>query len=482
VALPPRAILGLAPNGREIVVKPTLSLGTAILFGLLTLAVTASAAPEAKPLVVRGGLGHLVLPGDRVDVRYDVYSGSKDVEGDLYLRTDQQQGYVRLRLQHAAPPALSLHRVIPARLLHGRGLLYYAVIRDPWSRRSLKLPAAGARAPSRAWILDKPVVVRLGTHRFGQTRKPEAVVARAGPNAVGFENNEAYHFGPQTFLVGRDRSIWLHDGLNQRLLVWAPGYPETVARTVPLPFFAADNDIALGPDDTVYVNRLLRDPPRLVLTRLTATGKVLWQRQLTGTYAGNSTFVLGSNSPLRLGPDGTLYCLVFMGLPGDEWGWMPVATATGRPLSKKAQRTGTHWPFQPVAGGLRLLGPEVYTPRDNTAAHELRYALIDRRNRVVRAWRVLSRSEISGSHVVPDLVGGDPVVVLDFAKAGDGQQSWEYEVLRLGRHKLRTQFSLDRAIFGDDLLADVRVGPDGNLYQLTSSPTKGAEIRRYGLD
>jgi hypothetical protein len=306
-------------------------------------------------------------------------------------------------------------------------------------------------------------------------------VARAGAGQVGFENNSEYQFGPQTFLVGRDGSIWLHDGLKQRMLRWRGGQPDSVERSVPLPFFAGDNDVALGPSGSFYVTRLLRNPPRLMLYRLSATGKVLWQRRLAGDYGGDSGFILGSNSPLRVGPDGTLYCLVFMGLPGDEWGWMPVATRAGAPISAVAQRRGTRWPFQPFARRLRLLS-ETYTPPGaETAPHEARYALIDARGRLVRAWRVFSRTDLGGTLLTPQLVGGDLVVALGVTAGVGATAKSEYIVLRLGRQGTRVRFSLVPRVWGARLLTDLRVGPDGRLYQLSTSPATGVTISRYSL-
>lgn len=435
-----------------------------------------SSAPAMHPLLVHGGIGHLIAPGDRVEIGYQVYTAHvKSPVGTLYVRNDLQQGFQRVPLKLTGG---GLRAAVPKQLVRGRKLFYYAVIRDPRSGRSATLPSSGARSPASAWILDRAVVVRLGTHSFRHTRAADAVVARAGASNVGFENNENYQFGPQTFLVARDGSVWLHDGLNQRLLVWSAGHPDA-PRVVKLPFFAADNDIALGPAGSVYVTRLLRDPPRLLLYRLSPTGEVLWKIRLAGTYAGQSTFVLGSNSPLRVGPDGTLYCLVFMGLAGDEWGWMPVATPSGSPLSAAAQRRGTHWPFQPAPGGLRLLA-ETYTPPNaDTAPHEQRFALVDRHGRLVRAWRVLSRTDFGGvaKPMTPELVGHDLVVALPVT---NGTAS-EYVVLRLGAHGAATRFSLPYAMWGSSLLTDLRIGPDGALYQLGSSPTTGIVISRYSL-
>jgi len=449
-----------------------------VALAVLAFAATASSQSKAPSLIVRGGLGHLVMPGDRAIVRYSVYSGSKAVRGSLYVRNDLQKSFTRLPLTR-----VNNYQVrVPNRLIRGRRLVYYAAIRDPRSRRALRLPAHGVAT---TWILEKPAVVKLGAHQFGKTKAPEAVVARASADQVGIEPptpGQLPGFGPQTFLVGKDGSIWLHDSLNSRLLIWEAGHPETIARTVKFPFVAYDNDVAFGPNGSIYVTRVLKNPPkkdRLVLDRLDPSGAVIWQRPLGGEYFGESTFVLGANSPLRIGSDGTLYILAFMGLPGDEWAWMPAATPAGKAIEPSAQRTRTNWPFQPV-GALRLIGGEAYTPHDDMAPHDLRYALVDRHDRVVRSWRILSKTEINFHLTVPEVTGGDPVVVLDFVDDPGGKNTWEYEVLRLGRHGT-TQFSLTHSTFGDDVLPDVRVGPDGKLYQLATSVQNGVVITRYAL-
>jgi hypothetical protein len=440
---------------------------------------TASSALE-----VGGGTGHLFVPGDRVVLRYTVYSGSKAVRGTLYVRNDLQRTFTRLPLTRAK----AYQTRVPARLLRGHRLFYYAVFRDPRSRRLVTLPAAGARAPRTAWILGHPLVVQLGTHRFGDTRPPEAVVARASASAVGWRDpgpGQGPKAGPQTILIHRDGSVWLDDEINNRLLVWRAGHPEAIAGTVPLPLGSDASDLTFGPGGSLYVTRVagVGRKAHVVLDRLTASGARIWESRLGGSYSPDAkTFALGVNSPLRLGPDGTLYCLTFMGMFGaDEWGWMPAASRSGKTIAPAAQRRGTHWPFAPVAGGLRLLGPEVYTPHDDMAAHELRYALVDRRGRVVRAWRVLSRTELGVHQTVTDVVGGDPIALLDFYKEEGGRLTREYEVLRLGAHGLRERFSVARALWGDTTLPDLRVGPDGNLYQLATSPETGVVVSRFSL-
>jgi hypothetical protein len=440
---------------------------TLLALGLI-LPVTA-AAPVAKPLQAHQeprGIGNLVVPGDRVEIVYAVDSpGVKNATGSLYVKNDRMRGFTRLPLHR-------LGASVPSRLVHGSKLTYYAVIRDPKSGRSVRT------ARNSAWILGRPVLVRLGAHRFGQTRAPEAAVAHWPASDVGWQT-EGDAFGPETFLVGADRSIWLADGLNNRVLVSEPGGG---ARSIPLPYGTTDGDIALGPAGTLYAaggEGVGRDHHR-VLYRVSATGDVLWKNRLFGDSGEGASFLIGANSPLRFGAGGTLYCLVGMfGLPGSGFGWMPVATAGGKPFSQSAQRVGTHWPFQPVSGGLRLVS-ETYAPKVDGPPREARYALF-RGAKLVRAWRVVSSTDINFDYFTPELVGGDLVVALDVTKGTQDGFKWEYSILRLGPQGLRAHFSLPRAVYGDNLLADLRLGPDGKLYQLGSSPGEGVTINRYSL-
>ena len=214
-----------------------------------------------------------------------------------------------------------------------------------------------------------------------------------------------------------------------------------------------------------------------LLYQLTPSGEVRWQSRLPDG--------LESNTQLHVAPDGTLYCLVApvdFGRPAGEQGWMPVATPAGRPLSVSEQLRRTLWGYQPVAGGLRLVA-EMHTRRVDGPSQEGRPALIDRGGRLVRARRVRSRTEIffPAGFTTPELVGGDPVVVLDATAQVRDDFKWERVVLRLGSHGTRTRFSLGHAVYGETRYPDLRVGPDGKLYQLATSPTTGVVISRYSL-
>ena len=139
------------------------------------------------------------------------------------------------------------------------------------------------------------------------------------------------------------------------------------------------------------------------------------------------------------------------------------------------------WGYQPLAGGRRLVSAVYTPPRSQQGPRDVRYALIGRGGRVVRAWRVLSRTQIfpgGGPFFTPGLVGGDPVIDLDVARPGQ----LEHVVLRLGPHGAKERFSLPYGIFGEGTsYADLPIGPDGKLYRLSTSPTNGVTISRYSL-
>jgi hypothetical protein len=159
---------------------------------------------------------------------------------------------------------------------------------------------------------------------------------------------------------------------------------------------------------------------------------------------------------------------------------MPVATADGRPLSVAEQVGRIEWGSERVARGLRLVA-ETDTAKPDAPIHEVRVALVDAQGRVVRAWRIQSRTPVAsfpGGSTTTELVGGNPLVVLDFS--ADPQTS-EHLVLRLGPHGAPVRFSLPDAVYGDDFYADLRLGPDGRLYQLATSPSRGVVIGRYSL-
>jgi hypothetical protein len=422
----------------------------------------------------------LVVRGQPVILAYGFHGSSRFPRaGAIYVRNSLQRSFTRLPLVKSSD--LLVARV-PARLVAGARLVYYAVLRDPGSGRSVTIPAAGASRPQRVWIVNRLLAVSLGAHQFGHLRAPDAIVASAGPRDVGFECGkpsacsspesapnegcgciDVLPQGPSSFDVARNGSIWLLDELNHRLLVWASGRPIRSARAIQLPAALAYSDFALGPRGTIYLFATDLGSGHRSLWALTPTGHVRWKAPI-------------GNGVLRIGPGGLAYAVG--AYEDDPAAWTPLTTAAGRPLSLAQQRRRTTR-FQPLPGGLRLV--TVWQ-----SSHEVRFALVNRADAVVRAWRVTSKTQFgSGWRATPALVGRALVVTFDVSQQIKGKSLVEHLVVRLtSTGGTRQTFALDgRAVFGDSetYTAPLRVGSDGRLYQLRTDPETGASVARYSL-
>jgi len=425
-------------------------------------------------------LPRLLVPGDRIVVGYTVETaGVKAPTGVLYVRDDLHARYQRVALKlgrsivNGSHPRLSA--VLPSSLTRAHRIFLYAVIRDSASGSSATLPARGAAAPVSSWVLHKPVVVKLGTHVFGRTRAADMIVARASAAQVGWDLTGP--IGPQTFLVDRDRSVWLEDEVNGRMLVWRASKPNAVARAVPLPSGgAALGDIAFGPNGSLYVTRWHQPGFVLELFRVDASGKVLWQS--SAGASGPDTGV-AANQPLWVGPDGALYCRI--SAPGLSWptsarseyGLLPLATSAGKPVPPEQQLDRALWGYDPAPNGRRFV---VDVAPNQAQLRELRLALLRRNGTVERSWRVISRSWFSPG-LWPQLVDGHPLVDLLIARPG----GMEHVILHLSPMGASARFSLPWSIWGDSLYADVRPGPGAVLYRLSTSHSSGIVVGRYSL-
>jgi hypothetical protein len=328
----------------------------------------------------------------------------------------------------------------------------------------------------------KWLTIQLGVHHFGEVRSPDAVVARGGPSVVGFECGkpsacapasgspddtcgciDVLPQGPTSITVARDGSIWVFDGVNRRLLVWERGRPAQPVRSVPLPKDVRDSDFALGRDGTIYLfGGNVHRRPYVTMYALSPAGRVRWKAATT----------VGGQARLRVGPDGAVYAVG----AGEAATWTPLTTPAGRPLSLAGQRRRSS-SLQPLSRDLRLLATQL-------SDHELHFALIDKAHKVVRAWRVRSKTAVAfATHALtPALVGGDLVVALDHSR----QAFWEHEILRLTPAGQVRRFDLDaRAAWdpdGSTVTTPLQVGADGRLYQLRSDPKTGMSIARYSLN
>ncbi|HZD72742.1 MAG TPA: hypothetical protein VE776_02430 [Actinomycetota bacterium] len=308
-----------------------------------------------------------------------------------------------------------------------------------------------------------PLVVSLGTHTFGHLATPQAIVARASADQVGWESPppgaDGMSLGPWSFDVASDGSIWLLDEVNNGLLMWRPGRPDRPARTVPLPFKAA-LDLALGADGTIYVASIPAGGSGDYLYALAPTGQVRWKSLLPEQRTAGSLLLV----------DGVVYYHFLR--------WTPMTDAHGQPLPAAEQRRLAS-PHQPLPGGLRLTETLV-------SPHELRLSLIDKAGHTVRAWRITSKTELGGIAAKAALVHDDLVATPYVSEQTKTKFLWECLVLRLppaGGTSVRFAIAPEsRVIWGGEYIAGLRVGPDGRLYQLRSDRTTGVSIARYALD
>jgi hypothetical protein len=366
----------------------------------------------------------------------------------------EAQDFTRLTGSPEGMSTMRLVRSLPITLIIGLALLIAVV---------------GARAWSVAASAADPLPVTLGTHSFGNLRGPEAIVAKAGRDEVGWHlPQEGANYGPWAFDVAGDGSVWLLDEVKDRLLVWSPGQPGRPARSVTLPFRAAD-DFALGRNGTIYASSWPAGSGRQeTLYALTLAGQVRWTAPLLGEVFGGS---------LLLGDDGVLYHDEWASTSGTQLqeGWAPVTTPAGAPLPVAEQRRRSS-PNQPLPGGLRLATR--WLPK-----HEVRFTLVDRAGKAVRAWQVTSRTDVGGVlGFTPSLVGGDPVVAVAVSRNTTTKFLYEYLVLRLApTGGTRARVALDARATWGDTETPLRVGPDGKLYQLRSNPAVGVSIARYPL-
>ncbi len=455
----------------------------AVLVGLsLFAASTLAAAPAAPKLAPYHQPPWLVQPGRQVTLAYALLPAG--VTGTVYVRNDQERTFTPLPLVHGTycpgdptdvaamrrdkvcGDALVAH--MPGRLVTGSRLYYYAVLRGPG--RSVTVPSSGRERPQRVWVVAHPIQVSLGVHRFGHLRRPDAFVARADAKHVGLSccADPPGGSGPSSFDIARDGSVWMLDALEHRILVWRRGHASEPARAIQLPRNLAFDDFALARNGRIYARAAdtadrSRARNKRHLYSLTAAGRIRWQAPIP---PGIPT------AQLQIGPSGAVYAAFDCGARcapfGGNGSWMPLSNPVGRPLSL-GERARLATPFEPLPGGLQLVSRLSYTVAS--------FALVDRDDRIVRAWRVTSRTRLGSVRAAPSLVGSRLVVPVDIS-AGP---RWEQLILQLSATG-GTHFSLaGRPILGDNLVAPLRISSDGPLYQLRTDTTTGATVAAYSL-
>ena len=409
----------------------------------------------------------LLQPGEKVTLTATaeiVQSGTHPV-GAAYVRGSAHAPFTRLPMTYN-PDALELQVSVPAQFLRGSIFEDYVVVRDPKTGQVVTLPAGGAAAPYRSWIIAHPVTVALGTHTFGDFAKPQAIVARAavgsGPGQVGIHHGTGgeLSYGPTSFDIAPDGTVWVADTVNGRLLAYAPGkpgFPERTVTTAPLPL-----EVTIAPNGRIYVmtgSPFSQVNPRKV-TAYSPTGKQLWTEPVYD-------FIF--NNVMRADRDGVIR------IDDPLLGWIPVTNRAGGPLTI-AQQTRRTTPYQPLGHGLQL-------PHTAYSEHQDRIGLATTTGTLQHTWWLTSRT-LSDPEWPPTRVGRDIVAFTTPYKPSTHQI--EHLIVRFSpAGHIRNKISLDlRLQFGYAFgpFSDIRVGPDGKLYYLQTSDTWGMRVARYRWD
>src|SRR6266511_3608973 len=254
-----------------------------------------------------------------------------------------------------------------------------ALTGDRESGLRMTVPAGGAAGPQQAWVLDRPHVAELGAHRFGRTRPPEAVVARAawgrGAGALGLRaGREQATVGPSSFDVGSHGSVRILDQVNHRLAIYRPGTATRPARVVPLAISGAMADLVTGAGGTVYVLDQGRHG-QMAVRAFGRSGRQLGSSSLPGAVVADQ---------LRTGPNGP----VVHQYPDETW--LP-ATPPGGRSPRAAQpaasaRAGRPVTIPPGADPSARPTAEAGAVVIRALPHEARVALVGG-TRVLAAWR-----------------------------------------------------------------------------------------------
>lgn len=444
--------------------RPPLRLAAGLAAGFLTGVALLGAgvyatAGEARPTRGSGGTGlrdvlHspplLVERSEAVSLRYEAVCQADElgapcpVRGTLFVRDLGERLYRRIQLQAGRGSTLSA--TLSAGLTNGAGFAYYAEIEDGLGG-SKTVPAGGALGPQRAWVADRAARIDLGAHAFGRTRAPSKVVVSAGwgKGAAAFgllTGRELVRIGPSAFDVAPDGSVVVLDQVNDRLAVYPAG--TGAPRHLAIPFTGGEGDLAMGGDGAIHV---LDNGAEPAVRSFSASGAML----------ATAAVDRGADM-LRATPSGP----VLHGYPGDMWFPLRRGVALLQPSEQaRGARSGL------VAGD----GSEILVrggPREAMFA-------VARGDRVARAWRVVSETDL-GEIQLAEPFGEGLLVVLRVW----GEARAEFVALVLSDAGLAQSFSIDAVEWAESAALSRFRLDRGTLYQLRSAPT-GVEIVTFDL-
>jgi hypothetical protein len=404
----------------------------------------------------------LTLPGEQVQLRYDVYCGKPDplidipcdAEGSVFFRVGDVGAFRALPLREEPNAAAGRFvATIPRAVSRaGLGISYYAVLRSRETGAAVTLPAAGGVAPQRSLPLASSVEVSLGAHAFGSVQGASERVAEAawgtGPGEVGLEQGgpNLTPIGASAFDVDPTGAIVLLDEANRRLLRFTgSGTPQRV----PLAITGTMADLAIDDEGAVHV---------LEMPNATSDMPVLRTFNRAGAALGTTPLADELASQVRIGARGPVV------LQSGSAQWMTV-TDNGRSLTTSAQlESGRVGRPLPEGGEIVVLRKE----------NEIRLAIVDRSG-VRAAWRLLSDTPVAEVQLAEPYGSGLVVVAHVYTDDRD-----EYVALVLDDGGIARSFSLASAAWAESApLSRFRLA-GSSLYHLGSTP-EGVFVDRFDL-
>jgi len=441
-----------------------LALGAAAGLGAVAAAGSAASGPpdRAERIVDVGHLPPLLrAPGEAATLRFNVFCPAAvegdpcDAAGDVFARTGVTGAFRRIPLRRTDDVADGRYVAdVPADLAASpEGFSYYAVLRSEATGASLTVPSAGAAAPQVSLPLEHAVVVDLGAHRFGSTRRPDAQVVNAvwgsAPGRAGLLHGPTLGpIGPSAFDVAANGQVAVLDQVNGRIERWHAG--RHVADT-PVDVTGGIADMALEADGTIDVLEPTGAPGGTPELRSFAPSGALRAK----TPIADRTW-----SQLREGPQGP----EVQQEPSEQW--LPAARGR-RSLSRTGQAASGH-PGRTLPNGRELV---VF----RAGVSEARIAEVAG-TRVLRSWRIVGTTPLGEVQLAEPLGNRVVVVVRPYTDTQD-----EFLVLVLGDRGAERSFSVDSADWAETApLARFRLA-GSSLYQLGSTPS-GMHVDRFDLE
>ena len=384
----------------------------------------------------------LVRPGEGVRIPVDAVCVANGVPCAAQVRLSIDGSRARSVAAVAGPEVVfDLSR--PAGRMPAGGRLDYRLSATAVGSASVAVPGSAGGA-LHVYIAPRMASVALPGIPFGTYGSGRTVLflpwgsgeADAGLSA----GEEAATLGPPSFAIAPDGTIELADAFHQRILEFRNGRLIANLRLAMSP----QTDIAIGADGQTFVASDFAIGERETrFTVLDAGGDL----ESTQTAPGSILSQIGTNGI-------SAFARV---LPLDAW--VPFPTSSAEPTA----HTGL-----PLASGGMLLRSVV--------GNTVRLG-IAKGNGVTDAVELRSSAQLGDlAFAAPVGPGGYVAVVRVVTPAGD-----QYEVVRLGVDGAVAAFAVPSHQYAESMpQAQFRLGPDGALYQLKTSPD-GVRIVRYSM-